>query len=41
MAREGAGDHEFWTHLMVYSNKLAYLQLITVFRLGKQSSQNS
>ena len=36
MAREGAGDHEFWIYLLTHSNKLAYLQLITV--LGYRSS---
>ena len=30
MAREGDGDFEFLIHLLIYSNKLAYLQLITV-----------
>ena len=30
MAREGAGDRGFLTNLLIYSNKLAYLQLITV-----------
>ena len=26
----GAGDREFLIYLLIYSNKLAYLQLITV-----------
>ena len=30
MEREGDGDFEFLIHLLIYSNKLAYLQLITV-----------
>ena len=30
MTREGAGDREFLIYLLIYSNKLAYLQLITV-----------
>ena len=30
MAREGAGDLEILIYLLIYSNKLAYLQLITV-----------
>ena len=27
----GAGDREFLIYLLIYSNKLAYLQLITIF----------
>ena len=34
MAREGAGDHEFFIYLFIYSNKLAYLQLVTVLVYG-------
>ena len=34
MAREGAWDREFLIYSMVYSNKLAYLQLITVLVYG-------
>ena len=30
MVREGVGDHEFLIYLLIYSNKLAYLQLISV-----------
>ena len=30
MARKWAGDREFFIYLLIYSNKLAYLQLITV-----------
>ena len=28
MTREGAGDREFLIYLLIYSNKLAYLQLV-------------
>ena len=30
MAREGPGEREFLIYLVIYWNKLAYLQLITV-----------
>ena len=30
MAREGTEDREFLIYSLIYSNKLAYLQLITV-----------
>ena len=30
MAHEGAGDTEFFMYWLIYSNKLAYLQLIKV-----------
>ena len=30
MAREGAGYREFFIYLLIYSNDLAYLQIITV-----------
>ena len=30
MAREGGGDREFFIYLLIYSNRLAYLQPITV-----------
>ena len=30
MAREGTGDRELLIYLLIYSNKLAYLQLIPV-----------
>ena len=30
MVREGAGDRESLIYLLIYSNKLAFLQLITV-----------
>ena len=32
MTREGTGDCEFFIYSLLYSNKLAYLQLITVYR---------
>ena len=38
MAREGAGEHEFLIYL--YSNKLAYLQLITVLVYGNSSTKS-
>ena len=31
MTREGAGDYEFFVYLLIYSNKLTYLQLVTGF----------
>ena len=34
MAHEGAGDREFLIYLLIYSNKLAYLLLITVLVYG-------
>ena len=34
MAREGARDHEFLIYSLIYLNKLAYLQLITVSVYG-------
>ena len=34
MAREGAEDCKCLIYLLIYSNKLAYLQLITVFVYG-------
>ena len=34
MAREGAGDQEFLIHIFIYSNKLYFLQLITVLVYG-------
>ena len=34
MAREGAGDREILIYLLIYSNKLAYLQLVTVLVYG-------
>ena len=40
MAREGAGDLEILIYLLIYSNKLAYLQLITVFVCGNSSPKS-
>ena len=34
MACEGAGDRKFLIYSLIYSNKLAYLQLITVLVYG-------
>ena len=34
IARKGAGDREFLIYLLIYSNKLAYLQLITILVYG-------
>ena len=34
MARKGAGDRGFLIYSFIYSNKLAYLQLLTVFVYG-------
>ena len=34
MARERAGDLEFFIYLLIYSNELTYLQLITVLVYG-------
>ena len=34
MAREGTEDREFLIYSLIYSNKLAYLQLITVLIYG-------
>ena len=34
MAREGTGDREFLIYSLIYLNKLAYLQLITVLVYG-------
>ena len=34
MAREGTEDREFFIYSLIYSNKLAYLQLITVLVYG-------
>ena len=35
MACQGTGDHEFFKHALIYSNKLVYLQLTTVLVYGK------
>ena len=40
MAVEAAGDREILIYLLIYSNKLAYLQLITVFVDGNSSPKS-
>ena len=40
MAGEMAADREFLIYLLIYSNKLAYLQLITVLVYGNSSPKN-
>ena len=40
MAVEAAGDREILIYLLIYSNKLAYLQLITVFVCGNSSPKS-
>ena len=40
IARKGAGDRETLIYLLIYSNKLAYLQLITVFVCGNSSPKS-
>ena len=40
MAREGVGDRKILIYLLIYSNKLAYLQLITVFVYGNSSPKS-
>ena len=40
MAREGAAENYFLIYLMIYSNKLAYLQLITVLVYGNSSPKS-
>ena len=40
MAREENGDCEFLIHLLIYSNKLAYLQLIAVLVYGNSSPKS-
>ena len=40
MTHEGAGDCETLIYLLIYSNKLAYLQLITVFVCGNSSPKS-
>ena len=34
IAREGDGDREFLIYLLIYSNELAYFQLITLLVYG-------
>ena len=40
MAREGAGDHKFLIYLLIYSNRLAYLELITVLAYRSSLPKN-
>ena len=40
MARDGGGDIEFFTYLLIHSNKLTYLQLITVLVYGNSSPKS-
>ena len=40
MALEAAGYREILIHLLIYSNKLAYLQLITVLVYGNSSPKS-
>ena len=36
MARKGAGDRKYLIYLLIYSNKLSYLQLMTVLVYGSR-----
>ena len=40
MARKGASDLEFFIDLLIYSNKLAYLQQITVLAKGSSPTKS-
>ena len=40
MAREGTGDRKFFIYSLIYSNKLAYLQLITASVYGNSLPKN-
>ena len=40
MAREGTGDRDFFIRLLIYSNKLAYLHVITVLFYGNSPLKN-
>ena len=40
MAREGNGDREVLIHPLLYSNKLPYLQLITVLVHGNSPHES-
>ena len=39
-AREGTGDGEFLIYSLIYSNKLAYLQLVTVLVHGNSTPKS-
>ena len=40
MASEGTGDREFLIYPLIHSNKLTYLQLITVLVYGNSSPKS-
>ena len=40
MVRESAGDREILIYLFIYSNILAYLQLVTVLVYGSSSPKS-
>ena len=40
MALEGTGDSEFFKYSLIYLNKLAYLQLITVSVYGNSPTKS-
>ena len=40
MTPEGVGDREFFMYSLIYSNTLAYLQLITVLVYGNSPPKN-
>ena len=40
MTREGAGDREFLIYLLIYSNKLVYLQLVTGLAYRRMSRKS-
>ena len=40
MAHEGGGDLEFFKYLLIRSNKLTYLQLVTVLAYGDSSPKS-
>ena len=40
MVQEGAEGHELLIYLLIYSNKLAYLQLMTVLSYGSSPPQS-
>ena len=40
MARAGGGDCEFFVYLLIYSNKLAYLQQVAVLVYASSSPKS-
>ena len=40
IVREGADDRKFLIYLLIYSNELAYLQLITVLVYGSSTPKS-